>query len=155
MGKLIEHLAPEYGFSVHAKVDVDDDIRAATGADAAVEFTLPSAVSTNVEALAALGVPVVVGTTGWLDQMNRVRAAIESHDTALVWSPNFSIGVNVFLRAVHEAARMLANEPAYGAWAWEIHHNTKKDAPSGTLLDLGKEMKSASYPPNIDARSNR
>ena len=63
--------------------------------------------------------------------------------------------MNVFLRAVHEAARLLASEPAYGAWAWEIHHNTKKDAPSGTLLALVNEMKAAGYPRTIDASSNR
>src|SRR5579863_1997929 len=155
MGKLIEQLAPEYGFSVHARLDVDDDLSKASGADVAVEFTLPAAVPANVEALAALGIPVVVGTTGWLDHMDRVRAAIERHHTALVWSPNFSIGVNVFLKVVHEAAKLLANEPAYGAWAWEIHHHTKKDAPSGTLLALVNEMKTAGYPRNIDASSNR
>jgi 4-hydroxy-tetrahydrodipicolinate reductase len=155
MGKLIEQLAPEYGFSIHSRIDVNDDLAKASGADVAVEFTLPAAVPTNVEVLAALGIPVVVGTTGWLDQMERVRAAVDRHHTALVWSPNFSIGVNVFLRVVHEAAKLLANEPTYGAWAWEIHHNTKKDAPSGTLLALINEMKSAGYARNVDASSNR
>ncbi|MGH9592473.1 MAG: 4-hydroxy-tetrahydrodipicolinate reductase, partial [Bryobacteraceae bacterium] len=99
--------------------------------------------------------PAVVGTTGWLDHMDFVRAAVARHHTALVWSANFSIGVNVFLRVVHEAAKLLANEPTYGAWAWEIHHHTKKDAPSGTLLALVNEMKAAGYPRNIDATSNR
>ncbi len=155
MGKLIEQLAPEYGFSVHARLDINDDLSKASGADVAVEFTLPAAVPANVEALAALGIPVVVGTTGWLDHMDRLRAAIDRHHTALVWSPNFSIGVNVFLKVVHEAAKLLANEPAYGAWAWEIHHHTKKDAPSGTLLALVNEMKTAGYARNIDASSNR
>jgi len=155
MGKLIEQLAPEYGFAVHSRIDVNDDLGKASGADVAVEFTLPSAVPANVEALAALGIPTVVGTTGWLEHMDQVRAAVERHHTALVWSPNFSIGVNVFLRVVHEAAKLLANEPSYGAWAWEIHHHTKKDAPSGTLLALVNEMKAAGYPRNIDASSNR
>jgi 4-hydroxy-tetrahydrodipicolinate reductase len=87
--------------------------------------------------------------------MDRVRAAVKAHDTALVWSPNFSIGVNVFMRIVREAARLLANEPGYGAWAWEIHHATKKDAPSGTLLRLVDEMKSAGYPREIGISSSR
>jgi 4-hydroxy-tetrahydrodipicolinate reductase len=155
MGKLIEQLAPEYGFSIHSRIDINDDPAKASGADVAVEFTLPAAVPANVEALATLGIPVVVGTTGWLDHMDRVRAAVDRHHTALVWSPNFSIGVNVFLRVVHEAAKRLADEPTYGAWAWEIHHHTKKDAPSGTLLALVNEMKAAGYPRNIDASSNR
>ncbi len=113
--------------------------------DVAIEFTLPGAVSANIEALAAQGVPVVVGTTGWISQMDQVRAAVERHKTGLVWSPNFSIGVNASIcRVVREAARLLENEPQYGAWAWEIHHHTKKDAPSGTfLLKLVEEMKNA------------
>ena len=111
--------------------------------------------SPNLETLAAMRIPIVIGTTGWLDQMDRVRAAIERHGTALVWSPNFSIGVNVFSRLVKEAAALLANEPQYGAWAWEIHHHTKKDAPSGTMLKLVEDMKAAGYQRTIDVSSNR
>ncbi len=98
---------------------------------------------------------MVIGTTGWLDEMDRVRAVVEQHRTGLVWSPNFSIGVNVFFRVVREAARLLESEPQYGAWAWEIHHHTKKDAPSGTLLKLVEEMKAAGYSRPIDTSSNR
>jgi len=155
MGRLIEQLAPEYDFSIHARIDLDGDFEQARGADAAVEFTMPGSVAGNVEKLAALGVPMVIGTTGWSKDMDRVRAAIEKHGGAMVWSPNFSIGVDVFSRLVREAARMLANEPQYGAWAWEIHHSTKKDAPSGTLAKLVDEMHAAGFTRNIDASSNR
>jgi 4-hydroxy-tetrahydrodipicolinate reductase len=155
MGRLIEQLAPEYGFTIHARVDLGDDFQIARGADAAVEFTVPEAVAGNVEMLAAMGLPLAVGTTGWAGEMDRVRRAIEKHDTGLVWSPNFSIGVNVFSRLVREAARLLADEAQYGAWAWEVHHHTKKDAPSGTLLKLVEEMKRGGYSRNIDVSSNR
>jgi len=155
MGRMIEALAPEYGFFVSARIDVDDDMKGARGADVAIEFSTPEAVVGNIEKLAALGVPVVVGTTGWLAEMDRVRAAIEAHGTGLVWSPNFSIGVNVFSRLVREAAKLLADEAQYGAWAWEIHHHTKKDAPSGTLLKLVRDMKDAGYERAIDTGSNR
>jgi 4-hydroxy-tetrahydrodipicolinate reductase len=155
MGRLVEQLAPEYGFTVHARLDLNDDLQKAEGADVAVEFTLPSAVAANVEALSALKIPVVTGTTGWADQMDRVSAAVERHGTGLVWSPNFSIGVNVFFRVVREAARLLESEPQYGAWAWEIHHRTKKDAPSGTLLKLVAEMQAAGYSHPIDTSANR
>jgi 4-hydroxy-tetrahydrodipicolinate reductase len=155
MGRLIEQLAPEYGFTIHARVDLNDPISSAKGADVAIEFSTPHAAIGNIEALAAAGVPTVVGTTGWLEHMDRARAAVERHQTALVWSPNFSIGVNVFLRIVREASRLLAHEPQYGAWAWEIHHHTKKDAPSGTLVALVKEIQSAGYNRAIDASSNR
>jgi 4-hydroxy-tetrahydrodipicolinate reductase len=155
MGQLIEQLAPEYGFAIQARIDVDGDLAAARGADVAVEFTEPKAVVSNVETLAALGVSTVVGTTGWLSELDRVRAAVERHGTGMVWSPNFSIGVNVFFRLVREAARLLEAEPQYGAWAWEIHHATKKDAQSGTLLKLVEEMKNAGYGRPINASSNR
>jgi 4-hydroxy-tetrahydrodipicolinate reductase len=155
MGKLIEQLAPEYGFTVHARIDLNDDLGKAAGADVAVEFTLPSAVIGNVKALSAMNIPVVTGTTGWMDQMDLVRTIVEQHHTALVWSPNFSIGVNVFFRVVREAARLLELEPQYGAWAWEIHHHTKKDAPSGTLLRLVEEMEAAGYSRPVDTSANR
>jgi 4-hydroxy-tetrahydrodipicolinate reductase len=155
MGRMIETLAPEYGFEIHARIDVNDDATAAQGADVAIEFSMPEAAAGNVERLAALGLPVVVGTTGWLAEMDRVRAAVETHGTGLVWSPNFSIGVNVFSRLVREAARLLADEAQYGAWAWEIHHSTKKDARSGTLIKLVTDMKNAGYDRAIDVSSNR
>ena len=155
MGRMIEALAPEYEFSVEARVDVNDDMNAARGSDVAIEFSTPHAAVGNIETLAAMGVPVVVGTTGWLAEMDRVRAAVEKNGTGLVWSPNFSIGVNVFSRLVQEAARLMADERQYGAWAWEIHHHTKKDAPSGTLIKLVGEMKKAGYERSIDVSSNR
>jgi len=162
MGRLIEHFAPEYGFAVALKLDefnnaafegvTADNFR---GIDVAVDFSIPSAVPANVERIAALGVNVVLGTTGWQGEMDRVRAAVARHGVGLVWSPNYSIGVNAFFRLVSEAARLLESEPSYGAWAWEIHHATKKDAPSGTLLKLIEEMKKAGYTRAIDAAASR
>jgi 4-hydroxy-tetrahydrodipicolinate reductase len=155
MGRLIEQLAPEYGFQSIIAIDIGDDFAKAAGADVAIEFTTPEAALSNIEKLAAMKLPVVVGTTGWLSHMDRVQAAVEKNGSALVWSPNFSVGVNVFLRVVREAAKLLADEKEYGAWAWEIHHDTKKDAPSGTMIKLVEEMKAAGYPRNIDVSSNR
>jgi 4-hydroxy-tetrahydrodipicolinate reductase len=154
MGRLIEQLAPEYGFTVAARYDVDrreelDNI------DVAVEFSVPGAVLSNVEMLAVRGIPVVIGTTGWLEQLDRLREIVEFHDSAAVWSPNYSIGVNVFTRVVAEAARLLAGERDYGAWGWEIHHHTKKDAPSGTMLKLVETMKLAGYERAVDVSSSR
>ncbi len=162
MGKLIEQLAPEFGFQVALKLDefnnsAYEGITAANfrGIDVAVDFSIPAAVAENVERIAALGVNIVLGTTGWQAQAERVRAAVARHNIGLVWSPNYSIGMNIFFRLVQEAARLAAAEPSYGAWAWEIHHSTKKDAPSGTLLKLVEEMKCAGYGRPIDVGSNR
>jgi 4-hydroxy-tetrahydrodipicolinate reductase len=155
MGRLIEQLAPEYGFTPVVTVDIGEDFAKAAGADVAIEFTAPEAVLGNIQKLAAMKLPVVVGTTGWLKHMDQVRAAVEKNGSALVWSPNFSVGVNVFLRVVREAARLLADEKEYGAWTWEIHHDTKKDAPSGTMIKLVDQMKAAGYARNIDVSANR
>ena len=155
MGRMVEQFAPEFGFSIHSKIDAGDSLANAKGADVAIEFSTPEAAISNIEGLTALGVPTVTGTTGWLPEIERVRAAIAKNDGALIWSANFSIGVNVLLRAVQEVSRLLANEPAYEAWAWEIHHSAKKDAPSGTLLALVREMQVAGYKRNIDQSSNR
>ena len=162
MGRLVESLATQYGFETVLTLD---EFNNANGEgitkdnfhsiDVAIDFSIPGAVLPNVQAICALGVNVVIGTTGWLDQADAVKAAVEQNQTGVVWSPNFSVGVNAFLKLVHEAARLLANEPEYGSWAWEIHHHTKKDAPSGTLLKLVDEMKKAGYSRPIDVGSNR
>jgi 4-hydroxy-tetrahydrodipicolinate reductase len=162
MGRLIEQLAPEYAFATALKLDefnnssfeglTEENFR---GIDVAVDFSIPSAVATNAERIAALGVNLVIGTTGWGEHLDRVRNAVESHGTGAVWSPNYSVGVNAFFRLVAEAARLLASQPEYGAWAWEIHHSAKKDAPSGTLLKLVEEMRKAGYGRGIDVSSNR
>jgi 4-hydroxy-tetrahydrodipicolinate reductase len=154
MGRLIDQLATEYGFTVTARVDVDRD-ESMDGADVAVEFSAPSSVIANVAKVAALGIPVVVGTTGWLEHLAEVKALVEKSNAALVWSPNFSIGVNIFSRLVAEAARLFQNEKEYGAWAWEIHHHTKKDAPSGTLLKLVEQMRASGFERVIDTSSSR
>ncbi len=162
MGRLIEQLAPEYGFAVTLKLDEFNNVDGGgitrenfKGVDVAVDFSIPAAVRGNVEAIAKLGVNLVLGTTGWAEHMEPVKRAVAQNGIGLVWSPNYSVGVNAFFRLVSEAARLLAAQPEYGAWAWEIHHATKKDAPSGTLLKLVDEMKKAGYARPIYAGSNR
>jgi 4-hydroxy-tetrahydrodipicolinate reductase len=162
MGKMLEQLAPEYGFRVTLILDVHNNVDGFgitsenfAGIDAAIEFSAPEAAVDNAERLAALGVPLVIGTTGWLHDLDRVRAAVEKGDSAAVWSPNYSVGVNVFFRLAAQAAKLLAEHPEYGAWAWEIHHDTKKDAPSGTMIKIVDEMKQAGYGRQIDVSSNR
>jgi 4-hydroxy-tetrahydrodipicolinate reductase len=155
MGRMVEQFAPEFGFTIHSKIDAGDSLASAKGADVAIEFSTPEAALSNIEGLASLGVPTVTGTTGWLHEMERIRAAVAQGDGTLIWSANFSIGVNVLLRAVHEVARLLASDTSYEAWAWEIHHSAKKDAPSGTLLALVREMQAAGYTGRIDQSSNR
>lgn len=162
MGKLIERLAPEYGFEVRATFSGRDNPHAQAlshetlrGIDVAVEFTTPEAAPQNIRRLAVLGINTVVGTTGWLEQLPAMRAAIADGKTGLVWAANFSVGVNLFLQTVARAAALFAKHPEYEAWAWEIHHSAKKDAPSGTLKKLAEEIRDAGYARPLNLSSSR
>jgi len=84
-----------------------------------------------------------------------VRSAVASAGTALVWSANFSVGVNVFLQTVGRAATFFAKYPEYDAWGWEIHHSAKKDAPSGTLAKLADEIRKSGYTRALTLTANR
>jgi 4-hydroxy-tetrahydrodipicolinate reductase len=161
MGRRVEHLAPQYGFTVGLKIGRDDGAadrftkESFQGIDAAVEFSTPKACVENVERLAALGVNTVVGTTGWLDRIEHVRGAVQRSGAALVWGPNFSVGANIFMEIVGTAARLMAAEHDYGAWAWEIHHAAKKDAPSGTLRAMLREIEKSGYSREVNVAANR
>ncbi len=152
MGRMLDQIAPEYGFTVSARRDIGRE-ESLDGADVAIEFSTPTAVLGNVKLAVDAGIPVVIGTTGWLEQIENVKALTQA--TGAVWSPNYSVGVNVFFRVVDEAARLLKDEKEYGAWAWEIHHSTKKDAPSGTLLKIVEQMRAVGFERPIDVGSNR
>jgi 4-hydroxy-tetrahydrodipicolinate reductase len=162
MGKLIERLAPEHGLEVRATFNGKNNGRARGlsrealgGVDVAIDFTTPSAALENIQRLAELGVNSVVGTTGWFEQLGAARAAVERTQTGLVWAPNFSVGVNLFMQMVGDAASRFAKHAEYEAWGWEIHHSAKKDAPSGTLKKLAEVMRDAGYTREVSLNANR
>jgi len=155
MGKLIAELAPEYEFEVAQALESGDEWIGFPGIDVAIEFTTPEAAPENLMRLAEAGVPTVTGTTGWLKHLDEVSEAFKKADGSLVWSPNFSVGVAVFRRLVETAGELLKNEAEYGAWAWEIHHDAKKDAPSGTLIHLVEALRKGGYTRPVDVGSNR
>jgi 4-hydroxy-tetrahydrodipicolinate reductase len=162
MGRLIEQLAPEYGFDVRAKFDGRGNPRGQAlshqtlrGVDVAVEFTSPDAAPDNIRRLAAMGVNSVTGTTGWFGDLPSVREAVTKSGTGLVWAANFSVGVNLFLQAVAHTAALFAKHAEYEAWGWEIHHSAKKDAPSGTLKKLAEEMRAHGFSRPVSLASNR
>lgn len=162
MGQLIEHLAPEYGFDVCAKFNSQNNANGAgltpatlDGVDVAVEFSEPKAAVENIRQLSAAGVNAAVGTTGWLEDLPSTRQAVTRNGTGLVWSPNFSVGVNLFFQAVAHTAALFAKQEEYEAWGWEIHHGGKKDAPSGTLRKLSEEMRASGYQRPISLSANR
>ncbi|HJZ65730.1 MAG TPA: dihydrodipicolinate reductase C-terminal domain-containing protein [Candidatus Acidoferrum sp.] len=162
MGRMIERLAPEYGFEVSVKISGKENAGGHMltrdtfkGVDVAVEFTRPDAAAENLRKLANAGVSTVCGTTGWFATLPQVKAEFEKSGNALVWGANFSVGLNLFREVVAEAARRFAREESYGAWGWEIHHSAKKDAPSGTLLALAQDMKKNGYAQEISLSANR
>lgn len=155
MGKLIDQLAPEYGFEVVKRVDLGDAMPRFGECDVAIEFSTPHAAPDNLKHLAETRLPAVSGTTGWFESLTGVAEVVKRNETGLVWSPNFSVGVAVFRRLIGLAAELLKDEIEYGAWAWEIHHDTKADAPSGTLLQMVDTMREHGYQRNIDASASR
>jgi 4-hydroxy-tetrahydrodipicolinate reductase len=162
MGRMIERLAPEYGFTVRARFSRQDNSGAKAltrdalaGVDVAVEFTRPDAAVENLRKLANAGVATVSGTTGWFTEFERVKKEVDANGCGLVWGANFSVGLNIFREVVAEAARRFAREQSYGAWGWEIHHAAKKDAPSGTLLALAEDVKKSGYARELSLSANR
>ena len=147
MGQLVESLARSAGDELGATVTSSAGSRGAAelatllrGHDAAIDFSIGSAVTRNVEGCALAGVPLVEGTTGWKDHEAEVRRIVAEHDAALVFGANFSIGVNVFYRVVEHAASLLTKFDEYQPFIEEEHHSRKRDAPSGTALKLKELM---------------
>ena len=149
MGRAIAELAPERGFRVVAEIDPSNASggivtrETLAGAEIAIEFTVPGAAPANIRACVAAGCAVVVGTTGWYEQLPTVRAEVERANGALLMAPNFSIGVAIFDRVVAEAARLFGVVPGFDAHLIETHHNEKKDAPSGTAASLARTAEAA------------
>ena len=147
MGKVIATLAPQRGFCVARVLDEDSnqDQQGITAEnlkniDVALDFTTPQAVVENIRRVAALGCNMVVGTTGWMGRLDEVRGAIESAGTGMVYGANFSIGVQLFYRAARAMAHMFSVRPEYKPYITEAHHRLKKDATSGTALELKRQV---------------
>lgn len=162
MGRLVEQLAPEYDFEVAERFTSRNNpsgngLGAASlaGIDVAIEFSTPAVAAENLRRLAQANVRAVTGTTGWIEQLDEVKLVVDRAGSGLVWGPNFSVGAAVFRRLAALAAELLREQPEYGAWAWEVHHDAKRDSPSGTLLHLIEAMKQSGYTRPIDVASNR
>jgi 4-hydroxy-tetrahydrodipicolinate reductase len=149
MGKALAQLAPQRGFEVRLVLDIDANqaSRGITaenfqGIDVCIDFTTPDAVVENIRRVAALGVNLVVGTTGWLDRREEVRKIIEGAGVGMVYAANFSIGVNLFYRLARAAAEIFSPFAMYDPYLTETHHKFKKDAPSGTALEIKRQIQS-------------
>jgi 4-hydroxy-tetrahydrodipicolinate reductase len=153
MGRAVAQLAAERGWPVTAVIGAAGNHDGAgitrqnlAGATVAIEFTEPGAAASNVRACVAVGCAVVVGTTGWYEQLGAVEADVRRAGGAMLWASNFSIGVNIFADVVADAARRLGGvrggQPGdgFGMAIVETHHAMKKDAPSGTAQMLRRRI---------------
>jgi 4-hydroxy-tetrahydrodipicolinate reductase len=147
MGKAIASIAAQRGFDVRLTLDIDSNPGGVaitrenfSGIDAAIDFTQPDVVVENIRRVAALGVNLVVGTTGWNHRFAEVERIVKESDIGLVHAANFSIGVQLFYRLAREAAKIFAPYAMYEPYIVEAHHKFKKDAPSGTALELKRRV---------------
>lgn len=142
MGRAIDSLAEGHNCVVVARCDVDTPLSSVERgtADVVIDFSVAAAVPTAVNDVAALGIPIVVGTTGWYDRLDDVRAIATNAGIGMVYGTNFSIGVHMFLRLVEVAATMVNAQPSYDVMVHEWHHHRKRDSPSGTALTIAERL---------------
>lgn len=142
MGKTIDQLATADGHEIVLKIDKDNvEDRTAENlrkADVAIEFSQPDSAFDNIKACLESGVPVVAGTTAWLNRLDEAKALVENHQGALFYASNFSVGVNIFFAINRRLAKMMNEHPDYAVSMEEIHHTQKLDAPSGTAITLAE-----------------
>ena len=156
MGRLVESLAPEYGFDIVGSIDS----RTASSiefpaADVAIDFSVAGAVPVTVAQLAPRGTSLVIGTTGWQDSEAQVRKLVQATGAGVVAAPNFAIGVNLFLAVVERLGELMSAQQSFGAWIHELHHAAKRDAPSGTALAMEQRLRAGGYTAAVPIASTR
>jgi 4-hydroxy-tetrahydrodipicolinate reductase len=143
MGRIIEGIALERGHSIVLKTSIDnlednttENIRKA---DVAIEFTGPDSAYGNIMLCLEAGVPLVSGSTGWLEKYEEVKQFCQKKDGTFLYASNFSVGVNIFFEVNRRLAELMAPHPSYEVQITEIHHTEKRDAPSGTAITLAEQ----------------
>ena len=136
MGKAIEIIATSRGHEIVAKIDKDNPNDAIDHADVAINFSVPSAAVTNIKTALNQNVPVVCGTTGWLDNYEEIKLLCEKRNGTFLYSTNFSIGVNLFFKLNKYLSELMSDFSDYSVKMKEIHHTKKIDKPSGTAIKL-------------------
>ena len=138
MGKVIERIALERGHEIVLKKDENNTYEGLSNADVAIDFSVPSAAVENISSSFHANVPVVSGTTGWLDRYDEVITLCKEKKGGFISSSNFSLGVNLFFEINDYLAKIMAPYTSYSVAMEEIHHKQKLDAPSGTAISLAK-----------------
>lgn len=146
MGKTIERIALERGHEIVLKASSKEDLSLLNDADAAIDFSIPSAAFENISTCLKKGIPVVSGTTGWLNQYQEAVDLCLQNEGKFIYASNFSLGVNLFFNLNEHLAKLMANFPEYKASIDEVHHTQKLDSPSGTAITLAEQViKHTSY----------
>lgn len=144
MGQAIEEIAVAKGHEIVLKINIDntEDFTASAiqKADVAIEFTGPDTALGNILKCIDNGVPIVSGSTGWLEQWEQVLEKVKEKDGAFLYSSNYSVGVNLFMEVNKYLARLMKGYPEYEVSMEEVHHTQKKDAPSGTAITLAEQI---------------
>lgn len=140
MGKVIERIALERGHEIVLKKSSVNSFDGLETADAAIDFSIPDAAVENISQALNLGIPVVSGTTGWLEQYHNIAKLCEDKNGAFIYGSNFSLGVNIFFELNSHLAKMMRTLNQYKVSMEEIHHTQKLDAPSGTAISLAKDI---------------
>lgn len=145
MGKMVEQVAISKGYSIMARIAPQQQYQTITPesvgqADICIDFSHPACAVENIRQAAALGKNIVMGTTGWYHHIDEVKNIIEQANIGFLYSPNFSLGVALFLEIISQAASLISPFDAYDVGGYEIHHNQKKDAPSGTAKAIVKQL---------------
>lgn len=140
MGKMIDEIATSRGHEVVARLCESPNKENLNQADVAIEFSTPEVAFQNIKTCLELQIPVICGTTGWLEQLPEIEQICLANHSAFLYGSNFSLGVNLFFALNKQLAQLMQNFPEYQCRLEEIHHTEKKDAPSGTAISLAKDI---------------
>ncbi|MFV5692336.1 4-hydroxy-tetrahydrodipicolinate reductase [Flavobacterium sp. LT1R49] len=138
MGQVIERIALERGHEIVLKKDEFNTYEGLSNADVAIDFSVPTAAVSNISSCFHANVPVISGTTGWLEHYDEMLALCAAKNGAFISSSNFSLGVNIFFELNEYLAKIMSKFDSYTVEMEEIHHTQKLDAPSGTAISLAK-----------------
>lgn len=138
MGKVIERIALERGHEIVMRKAGKDSFEGLENADVAIDFSIPDAAISNISTCFNSNIPVISGTTGWLDNYDKMVSLCEEKNGAFIYGSNFSLGVNIFFELNDHLAKIMAKFDQYKVALEEVHHTQKLDAPSGTAITLAK-----------------
>ena len=139
MGKMVEKIAISKGHSINQIIDSPND-KVDGIADVAIIFSTPKSAVLNIMKCFEKKLPVICGTTGWLNDIEKIKRYCETNNSTFLFSPNFSLGVNLFFKINNSVSKIMRNSDEFDLRISEVHHTSKIDSPSGTALKIKKDI---------------